>query len=67
MNFMLDRQEQWQRCASDRHYCDEVVDEALRHSGVATSYRSVANDVEFRGITLPAGTMLIFPMGIVCR
>ena len=67
MNFMLGRQEQWQRCASDRHYCDKVVDEALRHSGVATSYRNVANEVEFRGITLPAGTMLIFPMGIVCR
>ena len=67
MNLMLDRPAEWLRCASDRPYCDKVVDEALRHSGVATSYRNVAHDVEYRGVTLPAGTMLIFPMGVVCR
>lgn len=67
MNFMLDRPAQWLRCASDRRYCDKVVDEVLRHSGVATSYRNATRDVEYRGVTLPAGTMLIFPMGIVCR
>jgi cytochrome P450 len=67
VNFMLDRPALWQRCANDRDYCDKVVDEALRHSGVATSYRNVARDVEYRGVTLPAGTMLIFPMGVVCR
>ncbi len=67
MNFMLDRPAEWLRCASDRRYCDKVVDEALRHSGVATSYRNVTHDVEYRGVTLPAGTMLIFPMGVVCR
>jgi cytochrome P450 len=67
MNFMLDRPALWLRCASDRAYCDKVVDEALRHSGVATSYRNVAYDVEYRGVTIQAGTMLIFPMGIICR
>jgi cytochrome P450 len=67
MNFMLDRPAQWLRCASDRRYCEKVVDEVLRHSGVATSYRNATRDVEFRGVTLPAGTMLIFPMGVVCR
>jgi cytochrome P450 len=67
MNFMLDRPVQWQRCASDRSYCDKVVDEALRYSGVATSYRNAARELEYRGVTVPAGTMLIFPMGIVCR
>ena len=67
MNLMLDRPEEWRRCANDRSYCDRVVDEALRHSGVATSYRNVADDVECRGVTFPRSTMLIFPMGIVCR
>lgn len=67
MNFMLDRPEAWLRCANDRSYCDKVVDEALRHSGVGTSYRNVADAVEWRGVTFPKGTMLIFPMGIVCR
>jgi cytochrome P450 len=67
MNFMLDRPVQWQWCASDRSYCDKVVDEVLRYSGVATSHRNVAHELEYRGVTLFPGTMLIFPMGIVCR
>ena len=67
MNFMLDRPDEWKRCAVDRAYCDKVVEEALRHSGVATSYRNVASPFEFRGVSFPAGTMLIFPMGVVCR
>jgi cytochrome P450 len=67
MNLMLERPDLWERCAKERRYCDKVVEEALRHSGVATSYRHVAQDVEYRGVTVPAGTMLIFPMGVVCR
>ena len=67
MNFMLDRPDQWQHCATDRSYCDKVVDESLRHSGVGTSYRSVAQELQYRGVSFPRGTLLIFPMGIVCR
>ena len=44
-----------------------AVDEALRHSGVATSYRNVAEALTWRDMTIEAGTMLIFPMGIVGR
>ena len=67
MNFMLDRPEMWERCAIDRKFCDEVVEETMRHSGVSTSYRNVATEFEYRGVTFPAGTMLVFPLGIVCR
>lgn len=67
MNFMLDNPELWKRCAEDRKFCDDVVSEALRHSGVATSYRNVAVELHYRDVTFPVGTMLIFPLGIVCR
>jgi cytochrome P450 len=67
MNFMLNRPEMWQRCALDRSFCDRVVEESLRHSGVATSYRNVAQDFEYRGVGFQTGTMLIFPMGIIGR
>ena len=67
INFLVDRPELWQRCAEDRKFCDDVVDETLRHSGVATSYRNVASTFEYRGVTFPEGVMLIFPLGIVCR
>jgi cytochrome P450 len=42
VNLLLDRPDEWRRCAEERQFCDRVVDEALRHSGVATSYRNVA-------------------------
>ncbi len=67
MNFMLDRPEMWQRCAQDREFCEDVMYETLRHSGVSTSYRNVATEFEYNGVSFPAGTMLIFPVGIVCR
>ena len=67
MNLMLDRPAMWERCARDRRFCDSVVEESLRHSGVATSYRNVAEDFEYRGVRFPVGSMLIFPMGIVGR
>jgi cytochrome P450 len=67
MNMLLDRPALWKRCAEDRSYCDAVVDEALRHSGVPTSYRNVATETEYRGVRFPVGTMLIFLTGIVCR
>jgi hypothetical protein len=50
---------------SSRRYCDKVVDEVSRHSGVATA--TPHTTWKNRGITLPAGTMLIFRMGVVCR
>jgi cytochrome P450 len=67
MNFMLERPAMWERCAIERSFCDRVVEESLRHSGVATSYRNVAQDLEYRGVSFPTGTMLILPMGIVGR
>lgn len=67
MNFMLDRLDMWERCASDRKFCDKVLNECLRHSGVPTSYRNVAEKFDYRGVEFPVDTMLIFPLGIVCR
>jgi cytochrome P450 len=67
MNLLLDRPDMWQRCAAERNYCAQVVNEALRYCGVATSYRNVIAGFEYRGVHIDAGTMLIFPLGIVCR
>jgi cytochrome P450 len=67
VNLLLDRPEAWQRCPNQRDYCDRVVEEVLRHSGVATSYRDVKESFEYRDVSFPQGTMLIFPLGIACR
>jgi cytochrome P450 len=67
MNFMIDRPQLWRLCAEDRRYCDDVVDEALRYSGVTTTFRNVARSFEYQRVTFPEGVMLIFPLSIVCR
>jgi cytochrome P450 len=67
VNLLLDRPALWARCADDRAYCDKVVAEALRHSGVATSYRNVREHFSYQNVRFPEGTMLIFPLGIACR
>lgn len=67
VNLLLDRPHMWERCAANRRFCDDVVSETLRHSGVSTSYRNVAAEMEYRGVTFPVGTMLIFVVGVVCR
>jgi cytochrome P450 len=67
MNLMVDRPEVWRRCAEDRNYCDAVLQETMRHSGVATTYRNVAAETEYRGVKFPVGTMLVFPLSVVAR
>jgi cytochrome P450 len=67
MNIMTERPDIWQRCAEDRAYCDDVVDEALRHTGVATTYRLVESATVYRGVTFPVGAMLVFPLSVVGR
>lgn len=67
MLHMLDRPDMWGRCAADRKFCDEVTEEAFRHSGVSTSYRNVATSFDYRDVAFPTDAMLIFPLGVVCR
>jgi cytochrome P450 len=57
---MIDRPDIWARCAEDRPYCDKVVEEGLRYSSPSNTYRSVIEGFEYRGVTIPAGTMLFF-------
>jgi cytochrome P450 len=54
----------WRRCAEDRAFCDKVVEEALRFTSPANNYRTVVEDLEYRGVILPKGAMIFFPLGI---
>ena len=59
---LLDRPEIWDRCAEDREYCDKVVEEGFRYASPSNTYREVTKEIEYRGVTIPEGTMLIFPL-----
>ena len=67
MHSMIQNPAIWQRCAEDVDYCRKVVKEQLRHTSPSNTYRVVTNEFEYRGVSFPAGTMLIFPLGISGR
>lgn len=67
MNTMIDHPAMWRRCAQDKDFCRAVVREQLRHTSPSNSYRIAVADVTWDGVTIPAGTMLLFPLGISGR
>jgi cytochrome P450 len=67
MHSMIANPDIWKRCAEDLDYCRKVVKEQLRHTSPSNTYRTVTRDFEYRGVTFPPGTMLIFPLGISGR
>jgi cytochrome P450 len=67
MYLMLQHPDQWQRCAKDIEFCGKVVQESLRHSSIASVYRAVTTDFEYRDVSFPRGTLLFFLMGMAGR
>lgn len=67
MNSMIENPDVWVRCGSDLEYCRKVVKEQLRYTSPSNTYRTVTEEFEYRGVTFPRGTMLIFPLGISGR
>lgn len=67
VHILMQRPDLWQRCAEDIGFCRKVVNEGLRHSGISTVYRSVAQDFDYRGVRFPAGTMLILMVSMAGR
>lgn len=67
MLLLLDRPEIYARCAEDKDYCGKVVQEALRHSGIAPPRRVVARDMAYQEIEFRAGEVLIFATALAGR
>jgi cytochrome P450 len=67
MDLLLDRPEFYARCAGDHAFCRDVMEEALRYCSPATIPRITAQDVTYRGVTIPEGTGLYFPVSIAGR
>jgi cytochrome P450 len=67
MYLMLRHPDHWERCAEDMSFCGKVVQEALRHSSIASVYRAVSKDFEYGDVSFPKGTLLFFLMGLAGR
>ncbi len=67
MNMMLDRPAMWQRCAVDKAFCAQVVEEMLRHSTIATFYRTVVEEFMYDDVLFTKGQMIIFATPLAGR
>jgi hypothetical protein len=67
MHVLMDRPADYARCAEDLEFCRKVVEEISRYHGVASSPRVLLEDIVFRDIYMPKGTMLFLPWGVSGR
>jgi cytochrome P450 len=67
MRSMLDNPDVYRRCGEDFEYAKKVVKEQLRFATPSNTMRMVAEGFEYKGVEIPAGTMLVFPLTISGR
>jgi len=64
---LVDRPDDYARCAEDVAFCARVVDETMRVHSVTTTNRLLVEDIVYRDVLLPAGTNLWFPWAVIGR
>jgi cytochrome P450 len=67
MYVMLRHPQIWERCAVDKEFSDKVVDEVLRYHSVSNIYRSAREDIQYRDVVIPAGTILMMTLTVAGR
>lgn len=67
MRSLLDYPKVYQRAAEDFDYARRVVKEQLRFATPSNTMRMVKEGFEYRGVAIPAGTMLVFPLTLSGR
>lgn len=67
MHALLDHPEIYERCATDIKYCRKVVEESLRFRSPTTVTRLLGEDIVYRDVLLPKGTMLWFTSNVSGR
>jgi cytochrome P450 len=67
VHMLMQRPDDWQRCATDLPFCAKIVQECLRHSSIASVYRATTCEFEYRDVIFPEKTLLFFMMGLTGR
>jgi cytochrome P450 len=67
LRLLLDRPEAYARCATDKAFCVQVLEESLRFNNTATIPREASQDLVYRDVRFPAGSMLFFPVSVITR
>jgi cytochrome P450 len=64
---LFQQPELWERCATDREFCVQAIEEGLRHSSPSSPPRIALEDIEYNGVLIPKGTHLMFLLNISGR
>jgi cytochrome P450 len=64
---LFEQPELWERCARDRDFCVQAIEEGLRHSSPSSPPRIALEDIEYDGVLIPKGTHLMFLLNISGR
>lgn len=67
MDLLIERPEMYDRCAADKEYCHQVVEESLRYRNPGNSARLVNEEFVYRDVLFPKDTMLFLPNSISGR
>ena len=67
MHLMTDHPDIYERCADDLDYCRKVVEETLRMFNPSSAFRFTSEDITYRDVLIPAGTMLFFNLNVSGR
>ncbi len=67
MYSLLEHPEYYRRCAQDYEFCSRVIEETFRLNSPATIPRHLMEDIVYRDVLLPAGSMLFFTVGMSGR
>ena len=67
MHLMTRHPQIYERCAQDLDYCRQVVEETLRLFNPSSLFRATTREIEYDGVTIPAGTMLFFNVNVAGR
>jgi len=59
MNMLLDRPDDYARCAEDLAFCGKFTQEALRHSAIASPFRAAARDFSYGGHDFRQGELVV--------
>ena len=67
MHVLMDKPELYRRCAQDIDFCNKVTEENFRYLTTSTIPRVTTRDIAYRGVDIPEGTLLFFPVSISGR
>ena len=67
VHMLLQYPDYWARCAEDMAFCSKVIEEMLRHTNIATTFRNVKEEFEYEGHLFPKSALVTFATPLANR